>query len=100
MEVKWTLYQRSISLTQQDEEIPESPMSQGQDQGHGSLSEVVKAIMKDDSTADFTIKCDGKTFEAHKNFLCSLSLLLPLMVLMLINHRRLLIFLLSSLITK
>ena len=44
VKVKWTLYQLDISITQQDEEIPESLMSQGQ----GSLSKVRKAIMTDE----------------------------------------------------
>ena len=38
VEVKWTLYQRDISVIQKEEEIQESLMSQAQAQG--SLSEV------------------------------------------------------------
>ena len=46
VEVKWTIYQRDISVTQQEEEILESLMSQAQVQG--SLSEAGKAIVKDE----------------------------------------------------
>ena len=66
VEVKWTIYQQQpISVVQQDEKIPESLMNQE------SLSVLGAAIMKDVSTADISIYCDGKSFKAHKAFLCT-----------------------------
>ena len=36
-----------------------------------STSALNKAIMLDESTADFTVSCETKSFKVHKSFLCS-----------------------------
>ena len=36
-----------------------------------STSALNKAIMLDESTADFTVRCETKSFKVHKSFLCS-----------------------------
>ena len=41
------------------------------------ISCVNEVIMKDESTADFSLKCDTKTFRVHKSFLCARSVLFP-----------------------
>ena len=36
-----------------------------------STSALNKAIMLDEATADFTVRCETKSFKVHKSFLCS-----------------------------
>ena len=36
-----------------------------------TIPALTKAIMVDEDTADFTIRCEDKEFKVHKNFLCS-----------------------------
>ena len=35
------------------------------------ISALNKAIMQDEDTADFTVRCETREFKVHKNFLCS-----------------------------
>jgi len=49
--------------------------------GEESFSRFGRTIMEDVSTADFTIKCDTKTFEVHRNVLCARSLVFRRMIL-------------------
>ena len=46
----------------------EVPRSLGSE---ATISAVNKAIMLDESTADFTVRCETKEFKVHKSFLCS-----------------------------
>ena len=61
---------RMFTIRRRELEIPESLRVRE------SLSRIVRTIMKDDSTADLTIKCGSKTFWAHKNFMCGRLVLL------------------------
>ena len=62
--LKITLYKEEDLQISRKLEIPKALTVQE------SLPAFNKAIMKDDSTADLTIKCGSKTFWAHKNFMC------------------------------
>ena len=46
----------------------ELPRSLGSE---ATISAVNKAIMLDESTADFTVRCETKEFKVHKSFLCT-----------------------------
>ena len=48
--------------------IPELPKSLGSEV---TIPALTKAIMLDEDTADFTVRCEAKEFKVHKNFLCS-----------------------------
>ena len=49
-------------------QILEVPKSLGSEATVPALN---KAIMLDVDTADFTVRCQTKSFKVHKNFLCS-----------------------------
>ena len=36
-----------------------------------AICDVNKAIMVDEDTADFTLRCETREFKVHKSFLCS-----------------------------
>ena len=36
-----------------------------------TIPTLTKAIMMDEDTADFTVRCATREFKVHKNFLCS-----------------------------
>ena len=36
-----------------------------------TIPALTKAIMQDEDTADFTVRCDTREFKVHKSFLCS-----------------------------
>ena len=36
-----------------------------------TITAVNKAIMLDEDTADFTVRCETREFKVHKSFLCS-----------------------------
>ena len=36
-----------------------------------TIPALTKAIMLDEDTADFTVRCEAKEFKVHKSFLCS-----------------------------
>ena len=46
-------------------EVPKSLGSEA------TITAVNKAIMLDEDTTDFTVRCENKEFKVHKNFLCS-----------------------------
>ena len=46
-------------------EVPKSLGSEA------TIPALTKAIMLDEKTADFTVRCDTREFKVHKNFLCS-----------------------------
>ena len=49
----------------EDLEVPKSLGSQA------TINAVNKAIMLDEDTADFILRCENKEFKVHKTFLCS-----------------------------
>ena len=53
-----------------DPEFPDSLMPEA------IISSVNRVIMEDESTTDFSVRCDTKTFRVHKNFLCARSVVL------------------------
>jgi len=69
----------TLTLHIKDEPPVQSPVTL---RGSESFSESFgRTIMEDVSTADFTIKCDTKTFEVHRNVLCARSLVFRRMIL-------------------
>ena len=60
----------SVTLHIKDNPAPEVPIPL---RPEGVISSVNKVIMEDDSTTDFSLRCETKTFRVHSNFLCARS---------------------------
>ena len=54
-----------VSITVHESEVPISLRPEA------VISSVNRAILEDESTSDFSVKCDTKTFRVHKSFLCA-----------------------------
>ena len=63
-----------IEFHVRDNPVPEVPISL---RPEGVISSVNRVIMEDESTTDFSVRCDTKTFRVHKSFLCARSVLFP-----------------------
>ena len=65
LELKLKLFHPEVLTMTQELEVPRSLVSQE------ALAGVTEAIMQDEDTSDFSVRCEAKSFKAHKNFLCS-----------------------------
>jgi len=68
----------SVTLHVKDKPAPEVPVSLSPDYAVTSIN---RPIMMDEDTADFSLRCQTKTFRVHRNFLCNGSPVLRAMIL-------------------
>ena len=62
------IFKLEVSVTVHSKDSPEVPTSLRPEY---LMTSVTLPIMMDEDTADFSLRCNTKTFRVHKNFLCN-----------------------------
>jgi len=82
LELRLVFHHPGMLISTQEEEVPKIPKVIPKTLQNKET--VNKEIMKDEETADLTLRCHNKKFRVHRNFLCNRS---PVLRRMILNDR-------------